>query len=279
MNPPANARDIRDTGSIPKSGRIPGRGHDNPLQYSCLGNPMDRAWQATVHGPAKSQTQLKWLSTSKGTFLPSPECSMLSTIPNQVIESASSQYIPAHLWGFIHVSSRKFSINKNEPSCFYVCTMVWLSKIRVVCLLIPIKFPSLKMGIKVFIFPVPIIMDSLCMLLYYYCCSITQSCMTLCDPIDCSLPSSFVHGIFQARILEWVDIFFSRWSSWPKDQTYVSWVYCICRWILYHWATWDALYCVYSIPNKFWWLKKILKISSMLETLRKKTSILEKQNI
>ena len=53
-NPPANAR---DADSIPGWGRSPGVGHDNPLQYSCLGNPMDRgAWWATVHGVAKSWT-------------------------------------------------------------------------------------------------------------------------------------------------------------------------------------------------------------------------------
>ena len=56
-NSPANAGDIRDTGSIPGSGKSPGGGHDNPVQYSCLENPMDRgAWQATVHETAKSQT-------------------------------------------------------------------------------------------------------------------------------------------------------------------------------------------------------------------------------
>ena len=56
-NPPANAGDIRDAGSIPRSGRCPGGGHGNPLQYSCLENPMDRgAWQATVHRVAQSQT-------------------------------------------------------------------------------------------------------------------------------------------------------------------------------------------------------------------------------
>ena len=58
-NSPANAGDIRDTGSIPGSGRSPGGGHGNPLQYSCLENPMDRgAWRATVHGVTKSLTQL-----------------------------------------------------------------------------------------------------------------------------------------------------------------------------------------------------------------------------
>ena len=55
-NPPANAR---DADSIPDPERSPGEEHGNPLQYSCLGNPMDRgAWQATVHGLAKSGTQL-----------------------------------------------------------------------------------------------------------------------------------------------------------------------------------------------------------------------------
>ena len=48
------------------------------------------------------------------------------------------------------------------------------------------------------------------------------SCPTLCDPIDCSLPSSSVHGIFQARILEWVAISSSRGSSQPSDRTCVS---------------------------------------------------------
>ena len=56
-NPSANAGDIRDAGSIPGSGKFPEGGHGNPLQYSCLENPMDRgAWRATVHRVAKSQT-------------------------------------------------------------------------------------------------------------------------------------------------------------------------------------------------------------------------------
>ena len=57
-NLPANAGDARDTDSIPELGRSPGGGNGNPLQYSCLGNPMDRgAWGvATVHGVAKSPT-------------------------------------------------------------------------------------------------------------------------------------------------------------------------------------------------------------------------------
>ena len=55
-NPSTSAGDVRDMGSTPGSGRSAGRGCGNPLQYSCLGNPMDRrAWQAIVHRIAKSQ--------------------------------------------------------------------------------------------------------------------------------------------------------------------------------------------------------------------------------
>ena len=59
-NLPANAGDVSDASSIPGMGRFPGGGHGNPLQYSCLENPMDRgAWWAVVRRVAKSQTQLK----------------------------------------------------------------------------------------------------------------------------------------------------------------------------------------------------------------------------
>ena len=51
---------------------------------------------------------------------------------------------------------------------------------------------------------------------------VTQSCLTLCDPMDFSLPGFSVHGILQARILEWVTISFCRGSSWPRDWTQVS---------------------------------------------------------
>ena len=51
---------------------------------------------------------------------------------------------------------------------------------------------------------------------------VTQSCPTLCDPMDCSPPGSSVCGILQARILEWVAISFSRGSPQPRDRTWVS---------------------------------------------------------
>ena len=66
------------------------------------------------------------------------------------------------------------------------------------------------------------------------------SCVQLfCDPMDCSLPGSSVHGILQARILEWVAIFFSRGSFQPRDRTHVS---CLGRQILCHCATREALH-------------------------------------
>ena len=59
------------------------------------------------------------------------------------------------------------------------------------------------------------------------CAKSLQSCPTLCDPMDCSPPGSSVHGIFQARILEWVAMLSSRRSPRPRDRTCVSDVSCI----------------------------------------------------
>ena len=66
------------------------------------------------------------------------------------------------------------------------------------------------------------------------CIESLQFCLTPWDPVDCSLPDSSVHGILQARILEWVAMFSSRGSSRPRDQTSISYTSCIGRWILYH---------------------------------------------
>ena len=66
------------------------------------------------------------------------------------------------------------------------------------------------------------------------CVCVAQSCLTLCNPVDCSPPGSSVRGILQARMLQWVAIFSLRGSSWPRYQTCVS---CIGRQILYCWTT------------------------------------------
>ena len=68
-------------------------------------------------------------------------------------------------------------------------------------------------------------------------CEVAQSCPTLCNPTDCSLPSSSVHRIFQARVLEWVAISFSRESSRPRDHTCVAG---LAGGFLHHCTTWEA---------------------------------------
>ena len=65
-----------------------------------------------------------------------------------------------------------------------------------------------------------------------------QSYLALCNPTDCSPPSSSVHGILQARILEWVAISFSRASSWPRGQNCATYLSCIGKQILHHCITW-----------------------------------------
>ena len=93
---------------------------------------------------------------------------------------------------------------------------------------------------------------------------VSQLCPTLCDPMDCSMPGSSIHKIFQARILEWVTISFSRGSSQPRDQTWVSltearlftvWatreVISLCNPLL-HWIwawTCDLLWPVWTLEN------------------------------
>ena len=72
----------------------------------------------------------------------------------------------------------------------------------------------------------------------YNCCLVAKLCLTLCNPMECSQPGSSVHGILQARILEWVAILFSRGSSWPRDQSRVS---CIAGEFFTLWATSETL--------------------------------------
>ena len=154
-----------DLGLIPVSGRSPGEGNGNPLQYSCLENPMDgEAWGARVHGVTKSRT---WLSDFAFTFM----------------------------------------------ACVRVCV-----------------------------------------------CSVIQLCLTLCDPVHHSPPISSVYGIFQARILEWVAISFSRGSFQPRDWTHISWVSSIGRQILYHCATWEA---APQALGTYWLLSSVTVLSPM----------------
>ena len=96
---------------------------------------------------------------------------------------------------------------------------------------------------------------------------VAQSCPTLCDPMDCSLPGSSVHGIFQAIVLEWIAISFSKGSSQPRDRTRVSHIVerrftiwatrevdnVICGWVHLHgsiWIKWSSLLFVAAAAAK-----------------------------
>ena len=76
----------------------------------------------------------------------------------------------------------------------------------------------------------------------------THSCLTLYNPVDCSLPGSTVHGILQARILEWVAIPFSRRSSWCRDWTLVS---CIAGAFFTIWATREIHMCIHTCTHTY----------------------------
>ena len=100
-NPPANAGDIINVGSSPGSERSPGKGHGNPLWYSCLENPMDRgAWWATVRRVAKSRTRLKRLSRHKAAIFLAPQRPLEEARAHCLVlhSSAFAQDDPTLLW-------------------------------------------------------------------------------------------------------------------------------------------------------------------------------------
>ena len=149
QNPPANAG---EAGSISGSGRSSGEGHGNPLQYSCLENPMDkRACQATVHQVIKSQTWQSYLT-----------CTVLVCLTRLSLPP------------FLRNAGKKKGTSHGAFS--------------------ETPAPS---------DPLPTYFVMLCV------CLVAQLCPTLCNPMDCSPPGSSVHGILQARILEWVAMPFS----------------------------------------------------------------------
>ena len=97
-------------------------------------------------------------------------------------------------------------------------------------------------------------------------CKVAQLCLTLCDPMDCSLPGSSIHGIFQARELEWVAISFSRRSSQPGDWTQVSHI--VGRCVLLseppEWRWWNSSWAI-SNPERWCWESAALNMPANLE--------------
>ena len=92
----------------------------------------------------------------------------------------------------------------------------------------------------------PVLSITLC------CVKSLQLCLTLCNPVDCRPPSFSVHGILQARTLEWFAMPSSRRSSWPSDQTCVSYISCIGRRVLHQQHHLGSPLLSYPIINSYW---------------------------
>ena len=88
-------------------------------------------------------------------------------------------------------------------------------------MLIVSSFFGIKVGVRLTLFR-PKVVPLVSQMSFLLESEVAQSCPTLCDPVDCSPLGSSVHGILQARVLEWVAISFSRGSSPPRDRTQVS---------------------------------------------------------
>ena len=180
-----------------------GEGNGNPLQCSCLENPRDGgAWWAAVYGVTQSQTRLKQLrSSSSSTERANLEGTKLLFL---------SQLFVISCLGFLDLGTFQ-----SEHICMVVLSLD-LSSLKIVTLINPYLATSLTENNSFFaskmvkweMFPEGL----LC------CCLVTMSCSTLCDPMDCGPPGSSVHGISQARILEWVAISFSRGFFQTRDQ-------------------------------------------------------------
>ena len=93
-------------------------------------------------------------------------------------------------------------------------------------------------------------------------CVHAKSRLTLCHPGDSSPPGSSVHGILQARTLEWVAMPSSRGSSQPRDQTQVSYVSSIGKRVLYYQATWEAIYSTIYMQTRLYAHKQYFPLGS-----------------
>ena len=101
---------------------------------------------------------------------------------------------------------------------------------------------ELDSSLELMVYICLILINNTCEVLHDFEVIVAQLYLTLCDPMDCRLPDTSVHGISQARILEWVAIPFCRWSFWPRDRTWVS---CIAGRFFLVWATREAFVTIY----------------------------------
>ena len=119
-----NPGDTGDVGSIPGSGRSPGGGHSNSIQYSCLENPMDRGpWKVTVHRVTEIQTYLKWLSSSNSIYV------CLYTYIQMYLTCSVHAYLYSVSCLF-HCWTKRFCINQSDWSCSKVGPQLLLGRLN-----------------------------------------------------------------------------------------------------------------------------------------------------
>ena len=111
------------------------------------------------------------------------------------------------------------------PMCFVLVLEVKCFHVKIIAN----SHAVVRNNTKRFMYILPRFPNGVCM-----CAKLLQSYLTLHDPVDYSPPGSSVHGILQARILEWIAIPSSRGSSQPSDQTHISHISSTGRWVLYH---------------------------------------------
>ena len=136
-------------------------------------------------------------------------------------------------WLYLRIGDNRTNVRcgNTKMKVFIMLSFLLFAKMS---LKLSLKFVSLFSHLVNFIFLLLMNMQSCISYIIMAGCSVAQSCLTLCDPMDCSLPGFSVHGISQARVLKWAALSSSRGSSWPRDQTCVSCVSCTGRQILYH---------------------------------------------
>ena len=134
-------------------------------------------------------------------------------------------------WGVLMVKGRIYQSNLASSMDIDLLMLV----LQMISEIPPVVNSNMRLGIFLFLFKV----EHALVELHHYALKVkvAQSCLILCDPMDCSLPASSVHGILQARILEWIAIPFFRGSSWSRDQTQIS---CIAGKFFTIWATREA---------------------------------------
>ena len=190
--------------------RSPQEGYGNPLQYSCLEDPMDRgAWQAIVHGVMKNQTQLSdWACTHDLKGAHSATCTFYSCSP------PLSTWLYYWKW-FSHfggITRDKEGLGKRQ------------------------KHPVFLLASQNSYRSPRLLTSRLLLLLYITCvrAKLLQSCLTLCNCMDCSPPGSCGHEILQAKVLRWVSCALLQGILQTQGSSPSLLCLWLDIWVLYH---------------------------------------------